>query len=693
MYRTTRAAAVAAAALVTIFILAGCGVGNEFPILEETQITVTAATNTSITISWIPAANEPSVGRGYQYEVYAAASPLTSANDLSDLTPHISATASELGEDVAVATISGLSAGTGYHINVAAVNTRSGDLELYDNIIGITTGGTIVSDVYTGSVPYFNHSADGTGASTAIEYTIDLGVGPADVYLVFSNPADAAVSRPEVMLGSLSEVGPLAWSGTIAPAAQSLPSVTRSATPAGPVILRDNPAIADWEAPTLGPAGRGVAPPPPPPSYDTAGVSTAVFHDDSTTTIEATCRAVVTNGTTTLNVWVEDTEWSSLPAAPNGKIDQTMVNFLADSFLAADPNNDIFDWLTNIYGDEWGPHSKLNLITNNDEITILLWNIGNDGDGGVVGYFWAKDNYLASGQGGVYYSNERIMFYLDSESLGTREGQIWDTTDFWPTEMVATLAHEFQHMIHYYQRDILLDTSTTTWVNEMMSMVSEDLVGNELYTEQGLDIAGPRGVYPSQGGDAGPLGNDLGRIPLFNGYPSISLSTWLSGNDVLKSYSIAYAFGAFLSRNFGGAPLFESMMDSDESDTELMIQEAIAAAGGPAGLIMGDLLWKWGVAVLLSDSTTAPAGYRMNSGTWMSSSVTTTYDLGSVDHFRYDREEWPGDGPQIHSASSYSLTEMKSLSTAYYKLAEDQTGLLTAVLLVPNGTDYTVVVK
>jgi len=682
--------------LAAIFALGGCGVGTDFPLVDNPTVTVTAMTDTTITISWQPAANESNLGRGFQYEVYTSAGKMATPDDLIGATLQVSATTSEFGEDPAVAMISSLSLGTWHHINVAAVNTRSGDLELYDDVVGFTSGGEPVADTYTGAIPYFNHRPDitETAAGTVVEYTIDLGATSSDVSLVFSNPAATPLSRPEVALGSLIDIDFSTWpvaSGAPAPAL-----LARAVTPTGPVILRDRPEITDWQAPPLSPGSRALAPPPPPPVYDAVD-DTANFYDDSTSNlIPATCRAVVDNGDgTKLNVWVEDSEWFPT-ATPDGKINQTIVDFLAASFLASTADNDIFDWLTNIYGDEWGPHGFGNLITDNDEITILLWNIGNDGAGGVVGYFWSKDNFLATGTGGIDYSNERVMFYLDSESLGTREETTWDATDYWPTEMVATLAHEFQHMVQYYQRDVVLGASTETWLNEMMSMVSEDLVGRKLYAVQGLDIAGPRGVEPSwdsESGGAGDAGNDLGRLPLYNAAPSISLTTWLSNDDVLKSYSISYAFGAFLSRNFGGAELMQAMMDSASSNSEQVISSAIETAAGTPGVTMGDLLWQWGVSVLLSDDETAPAEVQMNTGVWIDSTVGTTYSLGSINHFNYDQEGFTAVGPRIHTESTYGLTEMEGMSTIFYELALNQTGALTAVLLVPDGVDYTVVVK
>jgi len=694
MTRTTITVLAAAA----ICALAGCGIGNDSPVVVNPEITVIAVTDTTITISWRPAANEPGLDTGFRYRVYTSASTMISSDDLDGATLQVTVPADEL---LAV-TISGLTSGTGYHINVAVVNQRSGDLELYNDVVGITSGVQVVTDTYTAAVPYFNHSTGSTGASTAVEYTIDLGASPVDVYLVFSNPAAADLVRPEVVLGSFSDAEFPTW-----PAASVAPPTApaaRSVTPTGPIILRDRPDIADWEPPEPVAASRSITPPPPPPSW--AGMDPDLdvvdlegeFYDDSTSNlIPATCRAVVGNGDgTTLSIWVETSEWDDSPPIANYAISSEMVDFLADAFLkAGGTDNDIFDWVTNVYGEEWGSDTPSYLIPDQNHITILLWNIGDDGAGGVVGYFWAKDNYTA---GAVSYSNERVMFSLDSQSFGEPfgVGDTWHEENYWPQEMVATLAHEFQHMIHYYQRDVVLGASTETWLNEMMSLVSEDLVARKLYAEYrdfpdyNIDLAGPRGVVPSwatESGGAGDPNNDYGRLPLYNANPSINLSTWLSSNDVLKSYSIAYAFGAFLSRNFGGADLFGAMMDSASSNSGTVISSA-------TGVTMDDLLWQWGVSVLLSDDASVQSEVEMNTGAWIEPATTLTgYDLGSINHFNYDQYGSSADGPVIHTDSSYPLTEMEGMSTIFYELGLGQTGALTAVFLVPNGVDFTVVVK
>jgi hypothetical protein len=107
----------------------------------------------------------------------------------------------------------------------------------------------------------------------------------------------------------------------------------------------------------------------------------------------ATSRKVLTAsspfGQKTLNIWVSNDSFGA-GCAKSKCVTQTMVNALANSFLKEGNDNDIYDWVTNIYGAEWGGHTDASLITPNNEITILLTDIGNDNSttGGVVGYFF-----------------------------------------------------------------------------------------------------------------------------------------------------------------------------------------------------------------------------------------------------------------------------------------------------------------
>ena len=143
---------------------------------------------------------------------------------------------------------------------------------------------------------------------------------------------------------------------------------------------------------------------------------------------------------------------------------------MAGKFLLGGADNDIYDWVTGIFGAPWGSHSYSSSLIpgSTDEITILLFDIdGNNfnlGSGYTAGYFWSKDNFLS---GSSNFSNERLMFYIDAPVFGAPDGGTWDITDYYPSEQISTLAHEFQHMINFYQKTVLHSFSYPDQRNEL----------------------------------------------------------------------------------------------------------------------------------------------------------------------------------------------------------------------------------
>ena len=92
---------------------------------------------------------------------------------------------------------------------------------------------------------------------------------------------------------------------------------------------------------------------------------------------------------------------------------------------------------------------SLDTIAASGNITILLADIASDtyafrSNGGIVGYFYSGDTIPS-----FSYSNERVMFTIDSVMLAEADGS-WDISDPWPSTVVSTLAHEFQHMSYNF---------------------------------------------------------------------------------------------------------------------------------------------------------------------------------------------------------------------------------------------------
>lgn len=204
----------------------------------------------------------------------------------------------------------------------------------------------------------------------------------------------------------------------------------------------------------------------------------------------------------------------------------------------------IYPLETGILGYEYGgalvPTSTDGGVDHDSKITILVYDIGYDYNinqtSGVLGYFWSKD--MLNGDN----SNKAEMFYLDSHFTDYSVGYIY-----------STLIHEFQHMINYNRKIVAGPNSyVPDWYNEMLSLMAEDM----LDSDPAIDIdAINANAVPS-----------ASRTPLFNGeydHTSAAGGNWLSSNQVLISYADAYAFGAYLARNYGGNDLVKAMEDSD----------------------------------------------------------------------------------------------------------------------------------
>ncbi len=404
------------------------------------------------------------------------------------------------------------------------------------------------------------------------------------------------------------------------------------------------------------------------------------MEEDTSVSTQATARKVVSNistpfGLKTLNIWVSNDSFDSgLGCVKSKCVTQVMVDALASTFLQAGADNDIYDWVTNIYGEEWDGAAQTKystLITSNDEITILLTDIGKDNsvNGGTIGYFHSKDNFNTASISG---SNQRVMFYADAVLFANVSGA-WSRAGFWPKEMVATLAHEFQHMIHFYQKTVLLDATSETWLNEMLAETTEDLIATK------IQHIGPRGVLHTDG-SAGSAGNTEGRYPRFNQNNTLSLTTW---NGDLADYSKVNAFGAYLVRNYGGAKVLYDIMHNVFEDENAVVDGVTKSAQG-SGKTFNMLLKEWGVAVLLSDNKNLQNTPEYNTGDFTQDIYNaSTYELGSINFFNYSP------APTINTAAG----TVNAQGNYYYKVGDNLTGTVTIDLTLNGTTEATLIAK
>ncbi len=389
------------------------------------------------------------------------------------------------------------------------------------------------------------------------------------------------------------------------------------------------------------------------------------------------------HGKKTLKIWV-DRESMGEGCIKRKCVTQEMVDLLAEAFLRPGTDNDIYDWDTAIYGEEWGDAARdehTSLIASSNEINILLTDIDGDDNParGTIGYFYPKDNFTHEALSG---SNERIMFYIDSVMFANDQGGNagWDIHDRYPSETLSTLAHEFQHMIHFYQKTILLsadNTSTEIWINEMLSEATEDLVATRI----GID--GPRAVPYTEGG-AGEPDNRYGRYPQFNRVGSqLSLTQW---HQNIAEYSKVSAFGTFLMRNYGGAKVLHDIMYNTYTDKQAIL-DAVHKFPYAESVTFDTLLRDWGTAILLSDQTTLPAGLpRYNTGKFHDTSYNNiSYQLGSINFFNYTP------GPILYHGSGTTI--LPPMSNLFYTVGENIKGDYNLSLDIKKWTTATLIIK
>ena len=571
-----------------------------------------------------------------------------------------------------------------YAVMDADDNTEPGDTAVLMFDISVREG---ISSIYRGSGDQvFVLNPDGEPLDDTL-YVLELGDASPEIFLIATNTTRDP-TNPRIRLDASAR--------SLRAAAAEYPSGPRPVSPAAP----DRPWVTEFNAdPPLWYAGSverresllqqrqadGTV-----EEGDTFTFLDVDFVADGLIEIPATARAVVTDGTTTAAVWVADQDWGTCPEC----VSQEMADVVADRFLGPGGSDDIYDWITSIFGDPWGPHGVPSLIPAESagEIHILVFDIEDDGvpatgELRIVGFFTGKDLFLRDTDPSSIFlssSNERLMFYLDAPFLADRDGPTWEVTDPRPSVIMGTLAHEFQHMIHFYQKPVLRDARPETWLNEMASEVAEDLIADR------MEANGPRAVAYDDP-TAGEPGIRRGRLPRYNVYNDMQVTTW---DGLLANYSINYALGAYLARTYGGAELFGAIVQSDQAGVDA-IEGALSALGHAVSF--ADVLADGAAATLLSDNTEAPAPFRYNTGTWSASPAGgVTFRLGSINLFNYLLSVFSGRlrlaGPYLHSIEGFNEREQPPHSNMYTTLGRTS-GAIRMRVSADRGNRIMVVVK
>lgn len=274
--------------------------------------------------------------------------------------------------------------------------------------------------------------------------------------------------------------------------------------------------------------------------------------------VPSTCRAVGTN----CYVFVENASWTG------GKVNQAAV----DSVVAYFDNKTPANASKGIYATDVSAFGNPPDVDGDPKVIILILDIldGYDGAGGfVTGYFYSF-NEVPSSTPGYSTSNQAEIFFIDCNPLQL-------TTSGGLQEGLSTLAHEFQHMIHFNY-----DPSEITFINEASSLLAEVNCGYAVYGQSGY-------------------------VNETNQY----LFTWRTGQDaVLNDYSRAARWSLYM-RDQLGIGYFKQLVASTQHGIA-GVDAACAAIG--TSRRFADMLGDWFFANIVDDAAVNPKYAYANPG-------------------------------------------------------------------------------
>jgi len=204
-----------------------------------------------------------------------------------------------------------------------------------------------------------------------------------------------------------------------------------------------------------------------------------------------------------------------------------------------------YEKLTSICGSNAynGGYNEIS-ATSSTKLDILIYDLFNDStEGGVLGYFNGNDFYRTT-----YYSLSNACQNIHIDSYWLKNA----------TNITkSTLIHEFQHLLNFCRKTY----SYQTWFTEMLSMSVEDIFQNDINLE---DVYSPKG-----------------RFYVDFDKPYLGFLNWPQDSkdpDLGYIYANAYAFGAYLMRNYGGVRLIHEIA-TNQYVNSTAITEALHTIG------------------------------------------------------------------------------------------------------------------
>ncbi len=308
----------------------------------------------------------------------------------------------------------------------------------------------------------------------------------------------------------------------------------------------------------------------------------------------ATCQGVYSLGNGyNLNIYVENTQINNISTAVITNIRNEFINTILPqerTFFGEPPAGDFTIFILDI----------------KDEYDVV-------GGTFVSGYFAALNEYSVD----VENSNQRHMIYMDLSP-----GEPGSTTFY------GTLAHEFQHFIHFFY-----DATEETWVEEGLSGLARFVCG---------------------------YGHQASHVTYFSINPETSLVQW---SDSLANYGATYLFMLYLGEHYGGSTLTRNIV-ANTSHGITGINNALTLSG--YGARVNDIFKDWVVANYLNSTSIGGGIY------------------GYTDSFS-GISSAPGNLTPTVSYTSYPATSSGSLSpyAAHYVKFANLGGAYDTFMLIP----------
>jgi hypothetical protein len=229
-----------------------------------------------------------------------------------------------------------------------------------------------------------------------------------------------------------------------------------------------------------------------------------------------------------LYMWVEESE----------RVDQNDLKAAADLF-----EEETYTTNRAFFGSEWSPG-----VDNDPHLSILhATNLGSS----VAGYYSSADEFVSQVRED---SNEMEMFYINIDNVSPN-------SSFYN----GVLAHEFQHMIHWYN-----DRNEETWLNEGFSELATYL--------NGFDVGGSDYLFASA--------------------PDTQLNTWPSGPGAAgANYGGSYLFTSYFLDRFGSDAT--KALVAHEENSFASVEDVLREQG--SNVTCEALFGDWVIANLLDD--------------------------------------------------------------------------------------------